>query len=932
MVRLRSERWYAGEGQRRSRAQVATRSSGARRLISLCFLLALVVLLMKKAADPIHVSRAFSALGVPLEPEEPESSTGIAARGQSAADSATESPVASEAAAWRLTCVDLVPKLMDSLTESQIKTISGEWLTLSEPSGVGTERGRSSDLSGDRFGAISAAATREELWELSKPVLQDAKATVDALSDAQPWQVALTRFESQWREFCVADRRQSSVELEDELADRLTSYIDEWLVAQLKDASPWMSREHFAFWRLLQRSAGRGKLNTNDQVDASELAVYPTLQLEAKSDEIKNHWIRFRGSVRLVEPIERSNEDTGISRYTLAWLRDKAGAAQPVAVYTTASTLDSLQPNPADPGSYVDVEIVGLVGKRLAYASESGAQVAPTIFARHVRVQKSAQAVGRSEMPSGQIWSDATWALVVGLLVAAVILVPILATWRNRRVKRRLPSSLTKGLWIGIIFGCSGPGIAATLPNTRQTRSGGNTQLIAAQVAGNQSVPWNSAKSQEQLRLELLDESLRSASDAQAMAAWRAYLNGESAGGVPDLPLKFQFHLRKLSPETLGSWEGVELADGYALVPFTLSGRARYAMQMLLDDLQQSWYQRTKSDKLFRLQIVSGDVQAEGEELSSTREPKNILTESLPSYWLSAPQLNQPVEVMGAKLVDPEGQFISGFALNLHWRVEDTSDESLLPQLSEQYRCFGELGWDLANFDLAINNMQKPLQASESTPLLELLRLLSDVDAEAWSDLGVEPESNPIKVLAEPAEQVGMPIVWQVRLVNASVVQVQQSENAGGSSYYQLNGFVNLGNRQIRYQLSNDAQNKEVISFEREFPVTILMKQPDLQWVPEAVRSGRELAWEVGKFVEVEGFFYRLWSFRSELLESKDSSARQAAPLVLATSLTLAPPPVRNNMSEVGWFGYALCFVIVIILGGILYSVFQKENRPKLVR
>ena len=173
-----------------------------------------------------------------------------------------------------------------------------------------------------------------------------------------------------------------------------------------------------------------------------------------------------------------------------------------------------------------------------------------------------------------------------------------------------------------------------------------------------------------------------------------------------------------------------------------------------------------------------------------------------------------------------------------------------------------------------------------------------------------------------------MPIRWQVRLVNAAVVKVNVDE-VQASSYYQFNGFLNIGNRQIRYQLASDGQGGEVVNFDREFPVTLLMKQPPKEWIPSKVQQGTELSWEVGKFVEVEGFFYRLWSYRSELLDSKKSNARQAAPLVLATSLELAPPPLRNNMSEIGWFGYALCVAILVILGAILYSVFQKDKRRK---
>ena len=80
-------------------------------------------------------------------------------------------------------------------------------------------------------------------------------------------------------------------------------------------------------------------------------------------------------------------------------------------------------------------------------------------------------------------------------------------------------------------------------------------------------------------------------------------------------------------------------------------------------------------------------------------------------------------------------------------------------------------------------------------------------------------------------------------------------------------------------------------------------------------------------YARVSGVFYRLWSYQSELMEEKSAAARQVAPLIVASDLTLITPPIRTSSSSpIGWFGYALCLATLAVLGGILFSVFRKDT------
>ena len=118
-----------------------------------------------------------------------------------------------------------------------------------------------------------------------------------------------------------------------------------------------------------------------------------------------------------------------------------------------------------------------------------------------------------------------------------------------------------------------------------------------------------------------------------------------------------------------------------------------------------------------------------------------------------------------------------------------------------------------------------------------------------------------------------------------------------------------------------------VLVFDREFPITILTRDVT-NFVSVSVVRGNELSWQIGRFVQVLGCFYRLWSFDSELMRRQGNEARQAAPLVVASAMKPALPAVTPSRTrDIGWFGYGLCLATLGILAVILIQTFRKDNR-----
>ncbi len=145
----------------------------------------------------------------------------------------------------------------------------------------------------------------------------------------------------------------------------------------MRDATPWTQKETIPFLRMLQR----GKSPSDLQSESAPLLS--TLQLEAQPETYRGQAVRFRGQVRQVEYVPRAANAFGIEGYWSLWLRGEDGSAQPVAVYSTHPICKQLD-LAIQQGQLPDVEVLGAVGKRLAYAAQVGVEVAPTLFAASI--------------------------------------------------------------------------------------------------------------------------------------------------------------------------------------------------------------------------------------------------------------------------------------------------------------------------------------------------------------------------------------------------------------------------------------------------------------------------------------------------------------------------------------------------------------------
>ncbi len=901
----------------------------------MCLLLALVVLLMQKATDPRHVSNAFQALGVPLTPDEPLDSTmptksqepinqersGLEADLPSSDSDRDASPAA---ARWRTTCRDMLPRLLESASTADVSELGLHWFGSEASSG--TNLGVHDELSESLLSLKNNAeiVLADSIRQTQSPKFPQAEQTA--------WLQPLRRMESQWQQlwknrFANTDPTSADAGLDAEFAIALSDYLDGQLVRGLRDATPWTQRETTAFWRLIQRGQG------GVAVLVRQPPIVNTLQLESEADAFRGQLVRFRGTARRIELVTKGHPQMApATAYWEMWLRGEDDSVQPVAVYTSdpaaGKLVQQINPRTAD---FPAVEVTGYFAKRLAYASQAGVEVAPTLFATQVKPLAASQIPTATNSPtlstdSPEFQTQLLIALVSGGLLAGILLGPIVAHFLNRSKHTRDAlgkSSAKKTIVPTLLCWLAASGLSPTAP-----------RMHGARCCAQDPPPWVLSPQDDPVA-GALSEGLQTAFDPTAISALRDYLRGQTTV-FPNQCLKGIQLLNKLGwPTSLEFVSPIETASDIKLASEQICGWVRLAMPVELDQTQRSWYQTQEKPELMRLEIqLQPDLfgppssPLKGAEQLESQPLVTVFCRYVPSQWLSSSQLRQPVRLQAISLRDSHSsQIVCAIAERPQWLLpEATEVDSLLPPVSPQYLQLAKHGWDLFNIDVVAERHQAALAGDEAEAFYSLMRI-----ANRLSEVPSSTESKPLELLSQAKQSLGKPVRWRVRLVSGTVVQVpdrRMQEVLGDSAYVQFDGFVEIGNDRVSYQVLTADPNSQRIEFQGEFPITIVSRL-DTPFAPPKKQLAQQASWQVGQYALLEGTFYRMWSYQSQLVRSRssDSQARQLAPLIVASKLSATAPAVENNPESMGWFGWALCISVVGILAAIWIAIFSLDQR-----
>jgi hypothetical protein len=182
--------------------------------------------------------------------------------------------------------------------------------------------------------------------------------------------------------------------------------------------------------------------------------------------------------------------------------------------------------------------------------------------------------------------------------------------------------------------------------------------------------------------------------------------------------------------------------------------------------------------------------------------------------------------------------------------------------------------------------------------------------------------AEPIDLLSDPNSLVARFITLPVEVIQVtrvSVTDVRRMRQLGSDHYFQIDTVGDLGNVVVRIEPASDDTGDDPAIFENRYPVSIVMRELP-EFLKKAIRvheGGDAVVSDVNMRVQVNGFFFRLWSYETDYMK-QFGDEKQFGPLLIAAEM-------RNLQSDsadplgVGVIGSIAAVVIGVSMAGIFF-------------
>lgn len=588
------------------------------------------------------------------------------------------------------------------------------------------------------------------------------------------------------------------------------------------------------------------------------------------------------GELARLEPIDAADNPFHIHRYWNLWLRPADGSGRPwlTVVADLPPGLDSLaeQTDGDVSGPLPTVRIHGEYLKRLAYASAAGVQTTPVVVGHVAGIQSNGhpavaaglrqwqrttgQLTSRSPTPSHpqpfsetQVWMLLAVTALAGVGLAAALMWRYSRLLRRSRLRRhpsRVPLPL---LWLAV-----GLSLAAAPAQTSQAAS-------LEDLLGRFS-----RESLEAIPLPSPD-----ARDGSVASRWPASLRGDLAKLVYRMSrlseaILRQRHQTASQPPVIGEAEAfagtIQKVEAVTVPP------------ELADVLEMSQFQR---------------VRLRTETSSNTGGVSDLLVRQLPKAAEPGDRLSGVGLVLRPATSNETGAAGSG-AFWVGGAVQWTPAEPTSPSQA----VLADAGVDVGGLPALARRSRQPLTAADSDlffPMIAAADMAADASSAAAEAMRAPTDPiSPIELLQSPDDRVGQWVEIKLETVRWTRVAIEspaRRQQAGTDAYYQIDAMGDLGDVQLRIEGADGGP----VTMENRYPVTIVSADlPDFlrqaaggddpTLSPDGANPVTDPVVGMAKVpVTVSGFFYRLWSYQSDFMESRGGDD-QFAPLIIAGRVT----------------------------------------------
>lgn len=239
----------------------------------------------------------------------------------------------------------------------------------------------------------------------------------------------------------------------------------------------------------------------------------------------------------------------------------------------------------------------------------------------------------------------------------------------------------------------------------------------------------------------------------------------------------------------------------------------------------------------------------------------------------------------------------------------------------------GQHAVDLGRFDLARQRNMLDFDNNERELFYQILNAVGQLDTAQLP--GAEPL--PLaELLSEPTAYQGQLLRFTAHARRVTPVLVDDPDIRDRyqiDRYYQVDALIQLDDRQIR--LASPLTRKSAV-YADKFPVTFCTRS-----LPESLRRRAQapgaLAGEqplINERVELTGYFFKLWPYRSDFLQAVDLQQDHPSPLFLGSAVVPAPLAAPARDTPLG-IGLAVAFAVAL-LASVGFA--WRANRRQLAR
>ncbi|WP_286177664.1 hypothetical protein [Stieleria mannarensis] len=257
------------------------------------------------------------------------------------------------------------------------------------------------------------------------------------------------------------------------------------------------------------------------------------------------------------------------------------------------------------------------------------------------------------------------------------------------------------------------------------------------------------------------------------------------------------------------------------------------------------------------------------------------------------------------------------------------------PSMAESvgWKLLARQGVDLSRIAEAASRNRRSLEAADGDAFYSMLAAAKDLNTEPFDPANpLTPLAvQPVALLQSPQDYHGQWIRMNastVRITRISVTDPARQQQLGQDHYYQIDASGDLGNTIIQLA-RGEGETGDPILMSGTYPVSLVSATLP-SFLSEQFKDKDAVVAMVGHPVSIDGFFYRLWSYKNEFM-TREGGGKQVGPLVVVSAWQSMAPPTDEN-DEVQVIGYALAVAIVVAILATIWWTRRNAKEDAKVR